>query len=188
MLSATRNPKILICSPEQAWLLHRELGAMATQTSRILINWLLCKGRIYCAMHKEAVLKKRGTTVPVIKRQPQNTPASRRKWTPWHYRDATSLNKDRRKLFAERGKRGLKSHRHLLHSNLPSPCPWGPSTCQKGSLFENKTLEEAPSAPRHLQTVRRGVITHTKTARVRARHSFWSPSCVIPSIWKGLLD
>lgn len=109
MLSATRNPKILICSPEQAWLLHRELGAMATQTSRILINWLLCKGRIYCAMHKEAVLKKRGTTVPVIKRQPQNTPASRRKWTLWHYRDATSLNKDRRKLFAERGKRGLKS-------------------------------------------------------------------------------
>lgn len=129
MLSATRNPKILICSPEQAWLLHRELGAVATQTSRILINGLLCKGRIYCAMHKEVALKKGGTTVPVIKRQPQNTPASRCKWIPWLYRHATSRNEDRRKLSGERGRKGLKSQRHPLHSSLPSPC-------QKGSQGE----------------------------------------------------
>jgi len=109
---------------------------VATQTSRILINQLLCKGEIYCALCKAAALQKRVTAVHVIKRQPQHTPAFRHKRSLGPYRHVTSLNKDRRKSLGGRGKRGSKSQRHILHSNLPSPWLWGPFMCWKGSRRE----------------------------------------------------
>lgn len=124
------TPEILICSPEQAWLLCRELGAAATWTRRILISWLLCKGKIYCSLPKEEALQRRGTTVRVTKRQPQNTQSL------WLYRCATSQKKDGRKLLESRARRGSKSQRHLSHSNLPYLCFWGPSARWKGSKEE----------------------------------------------------
>lgn len=53
-------PEILICSPEEAWLLCREVGAVATQTRRILISWFPCKGKIYCSLPEVEALQKRG--------------------------------------------------------------------------------------------------------------------------------